>query len=51
MDLIKDLDLYKEIGLYKKTVKKIMSIAVEIVKEGLDLSFKDLSVYHWARVT
>ena len=36
MDLVDDLDLYDEIGMFIEIVRRILSLAVEIVRDGLE---------------
>ncbi len=36
MDLVEDLDLYEEIGMYPETMRRILAISIEIVREGLE---------------
>lgn len=36
MDLVDDLDVYDEIGMYIEIVRRILALAVEIVRDGLE---------------
>ncbi|WP_455393246.1 DNA integrity scanning protein DisA nucleotide-binding domain protein [[Eubacterium] cellulosolvens] len=36
MDLVEDLDLYDELGMYQGTVKRVLSIALDIIRDGME---------------
>ena len=36
MDFIEDEELYKKIGIYLPTVRRLLSLAIEIVREGME---------------
>ena len=36
MDLVQDLDLYEKVGNHEDTVRRVISLSVEIAREGIE---------------